>query len=516
MSPKNAYRQTIKLLVLGALVLMAWKAWSGYWQPSQFLPQSEYSVSFDYSIDSAQTEEALFVKTYLPTSNQHQTITSARVQSANFTFTQDRDETNVLGEWRGAARMPKQLHYDFNYQGRALRYHLSRQIAHPQLIPDSIKSFLEPSEYIQSDDPIVKALAADLSTDETKTDQVLKHFFEYVSDIPATQTSELTDALMTIERQEASCNGKSRLLTALCRASGIPARPVGGLILENIQKRTSHLWMEAWVGGSWIPFDALNGHFAYLPAHYMELYRGDEFLIRRSPAMAFDYAFTIERSSRYDVASAHSLSLWNLLQVGQMPVDALKVILLLPLCALVVALFRNVIGLKTIGVFLPAIIAVSLDGVGLWYGMLAYLLVVGCVGLLHFPMERWGILHTPKLVIMLTAVVLSLLLLSSFGWATGQPLFSMAIGFPIIVLTIAAEKFARTILEEGFADAVKLQFQTLILTLACYLVYQADFLLGFLLSFPETYLLVLALLLILGRWIGLRLNEFIRFRQLAP
>jgi hypothetical protein len=87
--------------------------------------------------------------------------------------------------------------------------------------------------------------------------------------------------------------------------------------------------------------------------------------------------------------------------------------------------------------------------------------------------------------------------------------------FPIIILTIAAEKFAKTLAEEGIQDAVKLQLQTILLVLICYCAYQADFTISFFLSFPEMYLFIIGVLLALGRWIGLRFTELFRFHFLA-
>ena len=69
-------------------------------------------------------------------------------------------------------------------------------------------------------------------------------------------------------------------------------------------------------------------------------------------------------------------------------------------------------------------------------------------------------------------------------------------------------------MEEGFLDALKLQAQTLLLTIICYLVFAPEFLVGYFLTFPETYAMIAGLLLLLGRWIGLRMTEYIRFKAL--
>ena len=147
----------------------------------------------------------------------------------------------------------------------------------------------------------------------------------------------------------------------------------------------------------------------------------------------------------------------------------LKLILLLPICVLIVALLKNVVGLKTFGVFLPAIIAMAMADVGFVNGAIIYCSLIAVVGLVHYPLERWGLLYTPRLVALLIAMVGTLLLITYIGVDSSYGMLGAVIFFPIIVLTIAAERFARTIVEDGYQEAVQLQFQTLLVTFFCYL-----------------------------------------------
>ena len=91
-----------------------------------------------------------------------------------------------------------------------------------------------------------------------------------------------TDALTALRLGEASCNGRSRLFVALARRAHVPARLVGGIILENGTKRVGHQWVEAWVAGRWVPFCPTNGWFAEIPAHYLTLYHGDRAAFSRT------------------------------------------------------------------------------------------------------------------------------------------------------------------------------------------------------------------------------------------
>jgi hypothetical protein len=480
------------------------------------LPDAEFQVQMQYSMDSFPAEKELFVKAYLPEVNQHQEILDPTAAFGGLSFSEQQlDQIGKRGEWRGHSTHPVNINYSFHYKGKALKYNIDKWLPSNIAVSEEVRPYLEPSEYIQSTHPAIIAKANAIANTQSGLLSKVHVLFDYVNEMPSIKTSQLLDAVTTLEQNSASCNGKSRLLVALLRAIDIPARVVGGIILEDIEKRTSHLWVEAWLGGQWVNFDPLNGHFAYLPAHYLQLYKGDHYLIARTPDIVFDYQFNIKRIDYFQAPETAFLSLWPLLNQEDLSPALIKAILLLPLCALLIGIFRNVIGLKTIGVFLPALIAITLDSVGFFFGLAAFLAVMVVVAMLHFPLERWGILQTPKILIMLLGVVLCLVGMSSLGQMLGNSSLQSMLFFPIIILTIAAEKFAKTLAEEGVQDAVKLQLQTVLLVLICYCAYQADFTISFFLSFPEMYLFIIGVLLALGRWIGLRFTELFRFHFLA-
>ena len=153
---------------------------------------------------------------------------------------------------------------------------------------------MQATEFIESNDPEIRQLSSELKAHQSDVLGIITSFFNYVRAIPEEEIKELMTAKEVLQRNAASCNGKSRLLVALCRSSNIPARVVGGLILDNQRKKTSHLWAEVQLNNTWVPFDALNDHFAFIPANYLSIYRGDEYLITHSSDMAFDYFYTIQ------------------------------------------------------------------------------------------------------------------------------------------------------------------------------------------------------------------------------
>ena len=507
---KPTYLATIVVLLCLPSLIILWRSIYTDHSTQNLLPEKKYQVQFQFELQDTSNQE-LFVKAYLPQSNAHQRITNAQSAGSDMSCKTEYSTAGKRAIWRSESQSGKwSFVHQFMYAGKAMRYHLDEDIPSQQWILDTIAPYLAPSALIQSDHADIKRLLQVLVYEENNLKSTVKAIFDYVYAIPSVQSSETMDALSAFHQQAASCNGKGRLFVALCRAAGIPARTVGGIILEQTQKKTSHQWTEIYTQGHWVPFDPLNGHFAYLPARYMQLYWGDHFLLAHTPDIDFDYNFHIESVSDYIQADQKETNLWGLLAFVEMPL--LRVILVLPFCALLVGLLRNVVGLKTFGVFLPAIMAVSLFEVGFWYGLLAFSSVVLVISVINFPLEKWGMLYTPKLVIILTAVVITLLGVAYLGHSWQVQKMQAVLFFPIIIMTILAERFAKNIMEEGYESAFKLMGQTLLVTFLCYQILSADFLPALLLTYPEVYAFLLAILLLLGRWIGLRLTEYQRFR----
>ena len=77
---------------------------------------------------------------------------------------------------------------------------------------------------------------------------------------------------------------------------------------------------------------------------------------------------------------------------------------------------------------------------------------------------------------------------------------------------VSAERFFLTLTEKGAAPAGKELAGTLVVMLACFAVMSSLALQVLLIGFPEVLLWVVAANIYLGRWVGLRLSEYLRFR----
>jgi len=111
--------------------------------------------------------------------------------------------------------------------------------------------------------------------------------------------------------------------------------------------------------------------------------------------------------------------------------------------------------------------------------------------------------------------VVVFIVVSVAGVKTGMTQLAYVTLFPVVVVTISAERFAKTIIQDDYQTAMKLAFQTLLVAAAAYVVMSSSTVESLFLSFPELFLVIIGLNLILGRWIGMRLTELFRFRWIV-
>jgi hypothetical protein len=407
--------------------------------------------------------------------------------------------------------------YRMSVQTNRVRYQMPASLSVPQAYPSQVGVWLRPTETIQVDDPDIAAKLSEIGADRGSVAGRLRTIFDATAALEARPFKGTTDALTALRLDAASCNGKARLFVALSRAAGIPARLVGGIVLDRGQKRTSHQWAEAYVSGHWVPFCPTNGYFAELPASYLALYRGDEVLFEHTSEINFDYAFAITSTSVPTERAQQALgpaNLWALFRRLGLPFALLRTILMLPVGALVVVFFRNVVGLPTFGTFLPALIAAAAGATGVAWGMMGLLVVILLAVSVRALVQYLRLLHSPGLAILLAGVSGALLATSLAADRLGLGDLARIVLFPIAVQAIAAERFFLALAENGWREATSELAGTIVVILACYLMMNSLALQLLVLGFPEVLLIVVAADVYLGRWVGLRLSEYRRFRTL--
>lgn len=307
------------------------------------------------------------------------------------------------------------------------------------------------------------------------------------------------------------------------RQGGIPARRVNGFALTEDRREAPVVhWIEVYVDDRWQPFQASNGAPGILPRH-IAWWRGeqnavtvtgaDRSHVTYAVAMAHQFALrsALERSRGKDV----SLVDFSLFRLPFQTQQVYRILLVVPVGILLLVLLRNVVGIRTFGTFMPVLIAMAFRETRLVWGITLFSIVVFLGLSVRFYLEHLKLLLVPRLAAIVIVVIGVMALMSTVSFKLGfMGGLSVAL-FPIVILTMTIERMTVVWDEKGARESLVQAAGSLVVAIVCYLAMNAKVVEHLAFVFPELLLILLAIVLLLGRYSGYRLTELLRFRVLA-
>lgn len=194
------------------------------------------------------------------------------------------------------------------------------------------------------------------------------------------------------------------------------------------------------------------------------------------------------------------------------PVNSVFLILMLPVMATIIAGARQLVGIKAFGIFAPTVIALSFLVTGIEYGVAIFGIIIVLGTLARLFSRRIRLLYLPRMAIVLSLVALAIFGLYFVGSYFDNSLIAVSI-FPILIMTVLAEHFISVQIDQGYKSALKLTIETLILSVAGYFIGDWTLFKTTILAYPELVLLTFLINIFIGKFAGLRLTEYIRFRN---
>jgi transglutaminase-like putative cysteine protease len=237
----------------------------------------------------------------VPLSDGRQDVLLRGTTAPGFRVSERQEPPNLQVEWTAERlKAPTTIAYDVAVRISEARDTVPDTPIEDVPVPPEAQAWLAPTPDAPADAPLVRERAAAVVGRAAQLDEIVWSLFQYVAAFPPPgEVGAPQDALPALEHRVGTSLGRARALVALLRASGVAARVVGGLRLENAsRKRGTTSWVEAWTGTRWVPLDPVGGHYAALPNSYLALYRGDRPLLVHTRGMDFSYGFTVRQTTR--------------------------------------------------------------------------------------------------------------------------------------------------------------------------------------------------------------------------
>ena len=353
--------------------------------------------------------------------------------------------------------------------------------------------------------------------------EALYRFVEHeIKNEPTTDGSEFV-AADCLRNESGDPAGKARLLTALLRHRGIPARLVSGLTLHRGTEQRAHAWVEAWLRDSWVPMDPSHSHYGKVPGTYLVFALGDAPLVRGKNVKDLNYAFLVERAGPGDLDGSQASACKRLFRATALTLlpppeqKLVEFLLLLPVAALIICIYRNLIGLVSFGTFGPALVGLAFRDLHSIPGILVFMAILLVGWVMRRILDRYHLLQVPRVAVMLSLIVVVLIVGVIAANRYDLPATKYFSLFPMIILTGMVERFWTLETEDSTVSSFRTLLYTMVIAASIALVVSLNVVVRYLFCYPELVLLIVALQLLIGRYTGYRLLELFRFRDfVAP
>ena len=312
-------------------------------------------------------------------------------------------------------------------------------------------------------------------------------------------------------------------LTTMLAFARIPARMIRGIVLQDQQRRIDPLpWLEVHDGDRWIYFNPITGEEG-LPDRYLVWWRGNEPLVRVDGGSNVEVNFAVQKNFVDSVSIAEqraqlegsTLVEFSLFSLPIQTQAVYSVLLMIPIGALIMVFMRNIVGIDAFGTFMPVLIALSFRETQLLWGTILFTLLVTLGLSIRFLLERLRLLLVPRLSAVLIVVVMLMMVISVVSHKLGVETGLSVALFPMVIIAMTIERMSIVWEEHGAMDAMRAAAGSLLLAVVAYLAMGMQWLEHLIFTFPELLLVVLAMVILLGRYSGYRLTELARFRALA-
>ena len=308
-----------------------------------------------------------------------------------------------------------------------------------------------------------------------------------------------------------------QLLVDMLNYSGIPARTADGLNLEDARRRQKLTpFLQIFDGQQWLTFNPKTAEqgvpedlllWRQGSASLLDVVGGDNsevsFSMLRQTVPALQLATMQFKSNRLGFLSFYELPIEEQ--------SMFRMLLLLPLGALVVAFMRIIIGIRTSGTFMPVLIAVAFVQTTLVPGLVAFLAIVSIGLLMRGYLSSLNLLLVSRISALIILVITITATMSIIGYQMGFNTGMTVTFFPMVIIAWTIERMSILWEEEGGREVLVQGAGSLFVAICAYLLMDTPLAGHLTFNFPELLLVVLGLILLMGQYTGYKLSELKRF-----
>lgn len=353
----------------------------------------------------------------------------------------------------------------------------------------------------------------------------------FISEAIQTLNDKRNDYSKTLLNNDFSIENRAKTLEVLLSQARIPIQFVHTLKLSIGSDQKPQTFIRSYIEtgkdgkekkGEWVYFDLASGHRG-LATDRLIWWVGDEPLLTASNDVKVNVNFSLDDreltskgiiSNKVNNAEASSFLTYSLYSLPIQVQETYLTMIVIPFGVLAILIFRNIVGVQTLGTFTPVLIALAFRETGFLFGLFLFTVLVGIGLAIRSYLEHLKLQMLPRLSIVLTCVVILIAILSLMSHKLGLDRGLAITLFPMVILTMTIERLSVTWEERGGSFAFKVALGTFFTGSVAYYVMNFEWLSYFAFTFPGILLVLIAFMLVMGRYRGYRLTELMRFKAL--
>jgi len=306
----------------------------------------------------------------------------------------------------------------------------------------------------------------------------------------------------------------------LLALAGIPARIAYGVHLDPAMgSQSPHPMIEYFDGNHWKVRDHMDPGSVPDGRKIFVWHRGGGPLLEVSGGENSRITFTAIRDriplARLTDLRDTPMMISTILGLPASQRSVFRYIVLIPLGAFVVVVMRNIVGVATLGTFMPVLLALALLEIPILGGIVMFSILLATGLWFRFLLSRLNLLVVPRVAACVVIVTLIMMLMSIFNYRLGLDEAMQITLFPMIIIAWTIERMSLIWEEEGKRNALIQVAGSIAVAVCAYKFMKISQLQYWAYYFPELLLILLAGILLIGRYTGYRLSELVRFRSFS-
>jgi hypothetical protein len=356
--------------------------------------------------------------------------------------------------------------------------------------------------------------------DDVRSRSADTHSFtaQLIKDFSAKEPSQAVKILL-----KQGGESKLEILYRLLRYRKISVRKIHGLYLESERRNIALTPMlDVYDGKKWQLYD-LNKGKVTRDKNFFIWQQGSAPLIEVTGAKNSNISFSLNERQvpvqylldKKELVKKAAILDFSLFTLPISEQNAYRHILLVPFGALVVVLLRVLIGIRTSGTFMPILIALAFMETTLVAGLIMFILIIGMGLIIRSYLSNLNLLLVARISAVMIVVIVIMSFMSILSFKLGIMEVLTVTFFPMIILAWTIERMSILWEEQGAREVFIQGSGSLIVAVFAYFVMSDPFVSHIAFNFPELLFVVLAVIILLGRYSGYRLSELIRFRSMT-